>query len=119
MIDLSAPSDLPKRTLKVFVAVSVTVALVAFCFSLFSGWVPSQKSGVVGLPLWFALLLAALTASFVVSGNTLMHHFRTGTVQRVHNPVAFWVIVAVQTFLVLILLFVSYHNWTSWYAGAA
>ena len=65
--------------------------------------------GIV-LPLYFALLLAALTLSFVISGDTLMHHYRTRTVQRDADPVWFWCIVAVQSLIALGLLVVGCVN---------
>ena len=68
--------------------------------------------GVV-LPLYFAALLAALTLSFVISGNTLMHHYRTGTVQRATAPIWFWSIVIVQALIAFGLAVVGSVNWSA------
>lgn len=57
------------------------------------------------------MLLGALTVSFVISGNTLMHHYRTGTVQRETDPRWFWSIVVAQALVALGLAFVAYINW--------
>jgi hypothetical protein len=65
----------------------------------------------VVLPLYFATLLASLSLSYVVSGNTLMHHLRTGTVQRASDPKWFWGVVIVQEVIAVSLAAVGYFNW--------
>jgi len=65
------------------------------------------------LPVYFAALLGALTLSFVISGNTLMHHYSTGTVQRATSPEWFWTIVIVQALIAFGLAVVGYVNWSA------
>jgi hypothetical protein len=48
--------------------------------------------------------------NLVVSGNTLMHHYRTGTVQRLTDPIWFWCIVGVQSLIAVDLLVVGCVN---------
>ena len=98
--------------LAVFVGVTVVVAVVAFAIGSYFGWAPPRKFAGVILPIYFAVLLAALTLSFVISGNTLMHHYRTGTVQRATDPVWFWRIVTVQSIITGLLLFFGLVSWS-------
>ena len=95
-----------------FVGVTVFGAIVAFAYGLSSGWSPPRESAGVVLPLYFAVLLAALALSFVISGNTLMHHYRTGTVQRATDPVWFWWIIAVQSSIAAALFVVGCVQWS-------
>jgi hypothetical protein len=77
-----SPSRLPRRVLFALIGVTVVGAIVVFAYGVLSGWVPPRESAGVVLPLYFAMLLGALTLSFVICGNTLMYHYRSGTVQR-------------------------------------
>jgi len=114
--DAPTPSRLPRRVLFGFVGITVAAVLAIVSYSLASGWVPARSfagayTGVV-LPVYFAMFLGALTLSFVISGNTLMHHFSTGTVQRATSPRWFWCIVVVQALIAFGLAVVGYANWS-------
>jgi hypothetical protein len=41
----------------------------------------------------------------------MMHHYRTGTVQRATDPIWFWSIVIVQGLIALVLGIVGCINW--------
>jgi hypothetical protein len=114
-VNPQSPSRLPRRVLFALIAITVTGVIVAFAATLSSGWTPSHESAVVVLPLYFATLLAALALSFVVSGNTLMHHYRTGTVQRATDPGWFWCIVTVQSLIAAALLILGCMQWSKLY----
>jgi hypothetical protein len=114
-MDPQSPSRLPRRVFFALIAVTLIGVLVAFATTLFSGWTPSHESGVVVLPFYFGILLAALVLSFVVSGNTLMHHYRTGTVQRATDPGWFWGIVTVQSLIAAALLIFGCAQWSKLY----
>jgi hypothetical protein len=98
-----------------FVGVTIVGAIGGFAYGLSSGWVPPRESAAVALPLYFAVLLAGLALSFVISGNTLMHHYRTGTVQRVTDPVWFWWIIAVQSSAAAVLFVFGCVQWSKMY----
>jgi hypothetical protein len=92
----------------VFVAVLVIIAIFS------SGSVPPRESSGyiwVILPLALGVFLVVMTLSFVISGNTLMHHYRTGTVQRATDPTWFWWIVTVQSIIAAILLIIGTAQW--------
>jgi len=84
-------------------------------YSLTSGWVPPRSSSGVYLravlPLYFATLLSILTLSFIISRNTMMHHYRSGTVQPATDPIWLWWIVSVQALIALVLAIVGCVNW--------
>jgi hypothetical protein len=100
-----------------FACIGVTVVgvVIAFAFSLSSGRAPPREAAGVILPLYFAALLAVLALTFVISGNTLMHHYRTGTVQRATDPVWFWCIVAVQSVIAAVLFIIGCIQWGKLY----
>jgi hypothetical protein len=104
---------LPRRVLAVAVGVTIVVAVAAFAIGSYFGWAPPRKFAGVILPIYFAVVLAALTLSFVISGNTLMHHSRTGTVQRATDPVWFWRIVTAQSVIAGLLLFFGLVSWSN------
>jgi hypothetical protein len=113
--DLSGPSRLPRRVFLAFVGGTLVVIAATVAYSISTGWVPPRSfagaySGIV-LPLYFAMFLAVMTLSFVVSGNTLMHHYRTGTVQRATDPTWFWSIVVAQAVIAVALAIVGFRNW--------
>jgi len=115
--DLPTPSSLPKRVFFAIVGATVVGTLAFAGHFILSGKAPPRYfagtySGVV-LPLYFAIFLIALTVSFVISGNTLMHHYRTGTVQRETDPAWFWSIVGAQALIALGLVAVAYIHWTA------
>ena len=115
--DLSGPSRLPRRVFFAFVRATFVAIATTVAYSISTGWVPPRSfggaySGIV-LPLYFATFLAVMTLSFVVSGNTLMHHYRTGTVQRATDPTWFWSIVIVQAVIAAALLVVGFRNWNT------
>jgi hypothetical protein len=110
-----SPSRLPRRVLFALIGVTVVGALVVFAYGVLSGWVPPRESAGVVLPLYFAMLLAALTLSFVISGNTLMHHYRTGTVQRATDPTWFWWIISVQFVIAAVLVVIGCVQWSKLY----
>jgi len=70
---------------------------------MMSGVVPPRSWGSFVLPLYFATLLLVLALAYLVSGNTLMHHYHTGTIQRESSPTTFWCIVFVQLTLAAVL----------------
>lgn len=111
----STPSPLPRRIFFALIGITVIAIIVAFAFTVFSGWVPPRESAGVVLPLYFAAFLSVMTLSFVVSGNTLMHHHRTGTIQRATDPVAFWWVVWVQVAIAVVLLVVACAQWGKLY----
>ncbi len=108
------PSRLPARVFYLCVALTIAVVAGFFCYSLVTGWVPQRSSsgiftGII-LPLWGGALLAIVTASYVISGDTMMHHYRTGTVQRASEPRWFWMIVKVQSGVAALLLLIGCAN---------
>ena len=107
------PSRLPRRALFASIGVTVVSALAALAIGLSSGWTPRRESAGVVLPVYFAVLLTVLTVSFVISGNTLMHHHRTGTVQRATDPVLFWRIVTIQSVIAGLLFFFGLVSWSN------
>jgi hypothetical protein len=108
---------LPRRVFFAFIWVAVVGAVVAFAtFSV--GLVPPRETARlvwVILPLYLGSLLAVLALSFVVSGNTLMHHYRTDTVQRATDPTSFWWIVTVQSLIAAVLLIIGCAQWIKLY----
>jgi hypothetical protein len=104
---------LPRRVLAALVGVTIVVVVVAFAASSYYNWAPPRAYAGVILPIYFAVFLAVLTLSFVISGNTLMHHYRTGTVQRATDPVWFWRIVTVQSVMAGLLLFFGFVSWSN------
>jgi hypothetical protein len=109
----SSASRLPRQVLFSFVGLTVVGLAAAFTYSIQTGWVPPRAWSSFVLPFYFAALLAALTLSFIASGNTLMHHFRTGTVQRASDPVWFWSIVTAQLVIAVALVVIGCLNWRS------
>ena len=104
--------------LAVFVGVTVVVAVVAFVIGSHFGWAPRRELAGVILPIYFAVLLLVLTLSFVISGNTLMHHYRTGTVQRATDPALFWRIVTAQLVIAGLLFFFGFVSWSNLSVGS-
>jgi len=98
---------------------TVVVAVLALAIGARFGWAPRRELAGVILPIYFAVLLAVLTLSFVVSGNTLMHHYRTGTVQRATDPVWFWRIVTAQSGIAGLPLLFGLVSWSKLSGGAA
>jgi uncharacterized membrane protein len=82
-------SRLPRRVLFALVIITVVAAIAG----MLSGFLPPRSWGTFVLPLYFATLLLVLALAYLVSGNTLMHHYRTGTIQRESSPTTFWCIV--------------------------
>jgi hypothetical protein len=115
MTNSPTASRLPRRVFYSLIGISVAGAIAAFCYSALSGWTPPRAAAGFFLPLYFAVVLFVLTLSFVVSGNTLMFHYRTGTVQRATDPTWFWSIVGVQWFIALVLLIVGCVNLTKFH----
>jgi hypothetical protein len=111
----STPSPLPRRVFFAFIGIAAIAMIAAFALTFITGWVPPRESAAIVLPLYFAVLLSVLSLSFVVSGNTLMHHHRTGTIQRDTDPVSFWWIVGVQVAIAAILLVVGCVQWAGLY----
>ncbi len=103
-------SLVPRLVLYLFVVLSVVGAIAAMLL----GWVPSRESGRIILPFYFAVLLTVLSLACIVSGNTLVRHYRTGTVQRGTSPAWFWGIVAGQLFVATILFLFAYLRWQAW-----
>lgn len=101
------PSSAPRLVLFIFVGLSVLGAIAAMLL----GWLPSRESGRIILPFYLAVLLTVLTFTYIFSGNTLMHHHRTGTVQRTSSPTWFWWIVAGQLVVAIILFLFAYLRW--------
>ena len=105
---------LPRLALFAFVAVTLIAALAA----MLAGWLPSRRWAGVVLSLYFAGFLATMALACILSGNTLMHHYRTGTVQRRHSPGTFWSIVAVHLLLAVVLAIVGGVLWAGMRVGA-
>ena len=104
---------LPHCVLFAFVAL-VFVAAITISVIFASGSVPPRESAGymwVILPLALGVFLLLMTLSFVVSGNTLMHHYRTETVQRATDPTVFWWIIKVQSVIAAILLIIGTVQW--------
>lgn len=91
---------------------------VAIAFTIVFGWVPPRESAAVVLPLYFAVLLLVLSIAFVLSGDTLMYHHTTGTIQRATSPVEFWSVVGVQTVLAVVLFVIAAIKWRALYGSA-
>jgi multisubunit Na+/H+ antiporter MnhB subunit len=102
-------SRLPVRVLIGFVACTVVAIVAATVW----GWLPSRESSGIVVTIYFAVLLAVLSVSYIVSGSTLTHHYRTGTVYRRTNPGTFWAIVAGQLAISAALAVVAYLSWRS------
>jgi MFS family permease len=106
---------LPRRALFGFIVVTLIAALAA----MLAGWFPSRRWAGVVLSLYFAVFLATLALAYVLSGNTLMYHYRTGTVQREHSPGTFWSIVAAHLLLVVVFAIVGGGLWVGMRGGTA
>jgi hypothetical protein len=100
----------------VSVVVTVISAVGAFAYGMLFEWRPPRGADGFLLPLYFASLLAVLTGSFVISGNTLMHHHRTGTVQRATSPLWFWCIVVVQSLIAVVLFVLGCVRFSAFYS---
>jgi len=92
--------------------ITVVCIITALAVTAVSGWTPPRESAAVVLPIYFAVLLLALAVSFVASGNTLMHHARTGTIQRAADPISFWWVVGVQFTIAAALLVLGCVEWS-------
>ena len=102
-------SHLPWYVLYVIVA----AAAVAIAVSATFGWLPRDRDfGFTVVIIFLGILLAALALASILSGNTLMHHFRTGTVQRDTSPVTFWCIVIGHIVVAVFLLYLGFARWT-------
>ena len=99
-------SQLPRRVLMAFVVIAVVVAVA----TMVSGFLPPRSWGTVVLPLYFASLLLVLALTYLVSGNTLMHHHGTGTIQRQSSPIAFWCILLIQVGLAVVLYAIAFMH---------
>jgi len=97
-------SRLPFRVLIAFIACTVAAMVVAAVW----GWLPSRESSGIVITTYFAILLAVLGVSYIVSGNTLMHDYRPGTVQRRTSPGIFWAIVSGQFVVSVALAIIAY-----------
>jgi hypothetical protein len=102
----ASPSRLPRRVVYTIVAATVVAAIAV----MVTGHLPSRASGAEVLPFYFAAVLLVLAMSYVVSGNTLMHHHRTGTIQRPSSPVAFWCVVGAQLLAAAVLFAIGFMN---------
>lgn len=112
---LEIPRSLPRRVFLACMGLTALGIAVALAFTVTVGWLPPRESAGVVLPLYFALLLIVLSVSSVVSGDTLMHHHRTGTIQRASSPVEFWCVNAVQIALAAVLLVAGCLRWQALY----
>ena len=101
--------NLPRYVLFAFITATVGIALVAVS----SGWRPHRNWSGVVLPLLFGALLAAIALACVVSGNTLMHHYRTGTVRRESSPATFWWIVTFHILISVGLFILGAVRWAA------
>jgi hypothetical protein len=115
---IALPKSFPRRVFLVFMAITALGIAAAIVVTVVTGWVPPRGSATVVLPLYFAVLLLALSAAFVSSGDTLMHHHATGTIQRATSPVEFWSVVAVQVVLAFVLLVFAAFKWRGIYGSA-
>ena len=97
-------SRLPFHVLIGFIACTVVAMVVGGVW----GWLPLRESSGIVITIYFAILLAVLGVSYIVSGNTLMHHYRTGTVQRSTSPGVFWAIVSGQFVISVALAVIAY-----------
>jgi len=94
------------------VGATIVIAVVAFVIGSYLGWAPRRELAGVILPIYFAVLLVVLALSFVLSGNTLMHHYRTGTVQRATDSALFWRIVTAQLVIAGLLFCFGFVSWS-------
>lgn len=76
----------PRVVLTVFILITLLCAAAGILASIRSGWVPARNISGIVLPLYFGALLVVLSVTFVLSGDTLIHHYRTDTVQRASQP---------------------------------
>lgn len=104
---------LPYYVLFAFISLVVVAAIVMVAIFSSGSVPPRESSGYIWviLPLTLGVFLVAMNLSFVISGNTLMHHYRTGTVQRATDPTWFWRIVTVQSLIAAVLLIVGGLQW--------
>lgn len=91
------------------------LAVAALIVTTLTGWTPPPASAGFVLPLYFAMLLAALSLSDAIPGNTLIHHHRTGTVERASSPGVFWSVLVVQSLLATVLFVVGFVSWSRWH----
>jgi|BarGraIncu00222A_1022003.scaffolds.fasta_scaffold448913_1 hypothetical protein len=104
---------LPHYVLYAYISVVVVAVLVIIAIFSSGSIPPRESSGYIWviLPLALGVFLLVMTFSFVISGNTLMHHYRTGTVQRATDPTWFWWIVKVQSLIAVVLLVIGTVQW--------
>lgn len=119
MVTPPRSSPLPRRVFIACVSLTAIGIAIALAVSAITGWLPSRESAGFILPLYFALLLLVLSLAFIVSGNTLMHHHFTGTIQRATDPVSLWCVVGVQLALAAVLAVVALVQWCRLYGSAA
>ena len=100
----TSPSRLPRRVLFALIIITVVAAAAVMA----SGFIPPRSWGTFVLPLYFATLWLVLALAYLVSGETLMHHYRTGTIQRESSPTTFWCIVFVQLGLAAVLFVIGF-----------
>ncbi len=101
-----------------FITVVVVAVLVIIAIFSSGSIPPRESSGYIWviLPLALGVFLLVMTLSFVISGNALMHHYRTGTVQRATDPTWFWLIVKIQSVIAAILLIIGTVQWLTLHA---
>jgi hypothetical protein len=99
---------LPRRVFMGFVGVTIVTALAG----MLGGWYPRRDLSSIILPIYGAVLLGVLSGTYVISGNTLMHHYRTGTIQRSTSPRSFWTIVVAQLAIAVVMAVIGCLQWS-------
>jgi hypothetical protein len=89
----------------------IGATMVAAVAGMVSGWVPRRELSGVVMPLYFGTFLAMMALAYCLSGNTVLHHHRTGTIQRANNPTTFRVVVFVHVGLSFILIAMGVVRW--------
>jgi hypothetical protein len=100
-------TKLPWYVLFGFIGTTVIAAFAA----MLSGWRPHQELSRIVMPLYFGGFLAMLTVAYGISGNTLFHDARTGTIQRATSPGLFRAVLWGQLALSLALLALGTARW--------
>jgi multisubunit Na+/H+ antiporter MnhB subunit len=109
-----SPENLNRLPWRVFIGfVGATVVIVLA--GLLGGWHPRRELSSVILPIYGAVLLGVLSCTYVISGNTLVHHFRTGTIQRSTSPRSFWTVVVAQLAIAVVMAVIGCLQWSKLY----
>ncbi len=95
---------LPFLVILLFAAAAVVGMPIAYSL----GWLPEDSNSGRTILLWyFGVGTACLGSAFLISGNTIHHHYLTGTVQRRTSPRLFRWITASYFAIAALLIFMA------------